>query len=137
MDCGISHPSKPVQYLAQHRWQSHENRTRDLVRFVPTASKQNEAERAWLVCWPAVSLPWIPAMATPQIRRKPLTHQTSLCNNLLTISTRHGISSTHGSVTIWKVAHSDRQSRSQDATNRKREKTLRLFFIFFFLLLLF
>ena len=71
-------------------------------------------------------------MATPQIQRKPVTHQNSLCNNPLTISTRHGISSTHGSVTIWKVAHPDRQSRPQDATNRKKEKTLRLFFLFSF-----
>jgi len=72
-------------------------------------------------------------MATPQIRRKPLTDQNLLCDNSLTINTRHGISSTHGSVTIWKVAHPDRQSRSQDATNRKREKTLRLFiFLLFF-----
>jgi len=71
-------------------------------------------------------------MATPQIRRKPLTDQNSLCDNPLTINTRHGISSTHGSVTIEKLAHSDRQSRSQDATNRKKEKTLCLFLFSFF-----
>ena len=71
-------------------------------------------------------------MATPQIRTNPETITFPYVTEPLTISTRHGISSTHGSVTIWKVAHPDRQSRPQDATNRKREKTLRLFFIFFF-----
>ena len=165
MDCGISHPNKPVQYLAQHRWQSHENQFRDVVRFwrnsedvsidtdsgsrhellqcrhqskqrrVPLAARAVNQASIWVSV--PLSLPWIHAMTTLQIRRKPVTHQNSLCNNPLTISTRHGISSTHGSVTIWKVAHPDRQSRPQDATNKKREKTLRLFFISFFLLLLF
>ena len=79
-----------------------------------------------------LSLPRNHAMATPQIRTNPETITFPYVTEPLTISTRHGISSTHGSVTIWKVAHPDRQSRSQDATNRKKEKTLRLFFIFFF-----
>ena len=71
-------------------------------------------------------------MATPQIRTNPEIITFTYVTEPLTISTRHGISSTHGSVTIWKVAHPDRQSRSQDATNRKKEKTLRLFFYFLF-----
>ncbi len=79
-----------------------------------------------------LSLPRNHAMATPQIRTNPEIITFTYVTEPLTISTRHGISSTHGSVTIWKVAHPDRQSRSQDATNKKREKTLRLFFIFFF-----
>lgn len=79
-----------------------------------------------------LSLPRNHAMATPQIQTNPEIITFPYVTEPLTISTRHGISSTHGSVTIWKVAHPDRQSRSQDATNRKREKTLRLFFYFLF-----
>lgn len=82
--------------------------------------------------WPAVSLPEIPEMATLQIRKKPETYQINLCDKPLTISTRHGISNIHGSVTIQKVAHTDRQSRSQHDTNRKGEKTLFSFLFFFF-----
>ena len=109
--------------LLQCRHQSKQRR-------VPLAARAVNQASIWVSV--PLSLPWIHAMATLQIRRKPVTHQNSLCNNPLTISTRHGISSTHGSVTIWKVAHPDRQSRSQDATNKKREKTLRLFFYFLF-----
>ena len=159
MDCGISPQTKPVRNVAHSHGKSYENQSVDPVRFWRNSedvsidtdpgfrhellqcrhqSKQRRVPLTRQVIqasvWVSVplSLPRNHAMATPQIRRKPLTDQNSLCNNPLTISTRHGISSTHGSVTIWKVAHPDRQSRSQDATNRKKEKTLRLFFIFFF-----
>ena len=155
----ISPQTKPVRRLAQSHRHSRENQFRDPVQFrrksenvsidtdpgfrhellqcrhqstqrrVPLARQVIQAS-VWVSV--PLSLTRNHAMATLQIRRKPLTHQNSLCNNPLTISTRHGISSTHGSVTIWKVAHPDRQSRSQNATNRKKEKTLRLFFIFFF-----
>jgi hypothetical protein len=81
--------------------------------------------------WPVVSLPEIPAMATLQIRRKSETYQINLCDKPLTISTRHGISSIHGSVTIQKVAHTDRQSRSQHDTNRKGERLYIFLFSFF------
>ena len=159
MDCGISPQTKPVHRLAQSHQHSHENHFRDPVQFRRKSENVSidtdpDSRDELLQCrhqstqrrvplerqviqasvWVSVplSLPRNHAMTTPQIRRKPLTDQNSLCNNPLTISTGHGISSTHGSVTIWKVAHPDRQSRSQDATNKKREKTLRLFFIFFF-----
>ena len=108
--------------LLQCRHQSKQRR-------VPLARQVNQAS-----IWVSVplSLPRNHAMATPQIRTNPEIITFDYVSKPLTISTRHGISSTHGSVTIWKVAHPDRQSRSQDATNKKREKTLRLFFYFLF-----
>ena len=98
-------------------------------RRVPLAKQVIQAS-VWVSV--PLSLPRNHAMATPQIRTNPEIITFTYVTEPLTISTRHGISSTHGSVTIWKVAHPDRQSRSQDATNKKREKTLRLFFYFLF-----
>ena len=159
MDCGISHQTKPVRKPAQSHRHSRENHFRDPVQFQRKSedvsidtdpgsrdellqcrrqSKQRRVPLARQVIqasiWVLVplSLPRNHAMATPQIRTNPEIITFPYVTEPLTISTRHDISSTHGSVTIEKLAHPDRQSRSQDATNRKKEKTLCLFFIFFF-----
>ena len=70
-------------------------------------------------------------MATLQTLRKPEHHFENLCDKHLTISTRHGISSTHDNVTIEKVAHRIPNEIPRDDTNGKRKE--RNFFFFSFL----
>jgi len=70
-------------------------------------------------------------MATPQIGRNPETHQIKLCNNLLTISTRHGICSDSWNVTVEKVAHRIWKWEKRDAIKKKRDRNVFLFFSYF------
>ena len=70
-------------------------------------------------------------MATPQIERKPETHFENLCNNPLTISTRHGICSDSWNVTVERVAHRIWKWEKRDARRKKRDRKIFLFFSFF------
>jgi len=76
-------------------------------------------------------------MATPQIGRNPETHQIKLCNNLLTISTHHGICSDSWNVTVEKVAHRIWKWEKRDAIKKKRDRNVFLFFFFFLFSFLF
>ena len=71
-------------------------------------------------------------MATLQTLRKPEHHFENLCDKHLTISTRHGISSTHDNVTIEKVAHRIPNEIPRDDTNGKRKERNFFFFSFLF-----
>jgi hypothetical protein len=65
------------------------------------------------------------------------THFENLCNKPLTISTRHGISSTHENVTIKKVAHRIPNEIPRDDTIEKERKGTYFFFYFLSFLFLF
>jgi len=87
----------------------------------------NRIETTWnrngmTVVWPAVSLPEIPAMATPQIGRNPETHQIKLCNKPLTIDASHGISSNPWQCDSLRSGTLKADNETERGYERKRER---------------